>query len=124
MNTDVTGKVTAPRLRRDAYLYIRQSTLYQVASNTESTPIAKLVRLHSGEIRQFQDGLSRHRVRDHLAVVSQDPARHGVPSDLAGEAGPCGASRNARDARVPTATNAVRKGRRPSARGREASDAR
>src|SRR6266702_915350 len=37
MNADVTGKVTAQRLRRDAYLYIRQSTLYQVANNTEST---------------------------------------------------------------------------------------
>ncbi len=34
---DTTGKVTASRLRRDAYLYIRQSTLYQVANNTEST---------------------------------------------------------------------------------------
>ena len=30
-------KVTAARLSRDAYLYIRQSTLYQVANNTEST---------------------------------------------------------------------------------------
>ena len=29
--------MTAARLRRDAYLYIRQSTLYQVANNTEST---------------------------------------------------------------------------------------
>jgi len=37
MTADVTGKVTASRLRRDAYLYIRQSTLYQVANNTEST---------------------------------------------------------------------------------------
>src|SRR5258708_38579111 len=38
MNTDVTtSKVTVERLRRDAYLYIRQSTLYQVANNTEST---------------------------------------------------------------------------------------
>ena len=36
-STDATGKVTAARLRRDACLYIRQSTLYQVASNTEST---------------------------------------------------------------------------------------
>src|SRR6266540_5716450 len=36
-STDTTGKVTAARLRRDAYLYIRQSTLYQVANNTEST---------------------------------------------------------------------------------------
>lgn len=31
------GKVTADRLRRNAYLYVRQSTLYQVAHNTEST---------------------------------------------------------------------------------------
>lgn len=31
-----TGKVTAGHLRRDAYLYVRQSTLYQVANNTES----------------------------------------------------------------------------------------
>jgi len=32
-----SGKVTAQHLRRDAYLYVRQSTLYQVANNTEST---------------------------------------------------------------------------------------
>jgi len=31
------AKATASRLRRDAYLYIRQSTLHQVANNTEST---------------------------------------------------------------------------------------
>ena len=37
MSTDTSGKVTAARLRRDAYLYVRQSTLYQVANNTEST---------------------------------------------------------------------------------------
>jgi DNA invertase Pin-like site-specific DNA recombinase len=30
------SKVTADHLRRDAYLYVRQSTLYQVANNTES----------------------------------------------------------------------------------------
>jgi DNA invertase Pin-like site-specific DNA recombinase len=35
--SDASGKVTAARLARDAYLYIRQSTLYQVANNTEST---------------------------------------------------------------------------------------
>jgi DNA invertase Pin-like site-specific DNA recombinase len=29
-------KVTASHLRRSAYLYVRQSTLYQVANNTES----------------------------------------------------------------------------------------
>ena len=30
------SKVTANHLRRDAYLYVRQSSLYQVANNTES----------------------------------------------------------------------------------------
>jgi hypothetical protein len=30
-------KVTAEHLRRDAYLYVRQSTLRQVLTNTEST---------------------------------------------------------------------------------------
>ncbi len=35
MSTDTSGKMTAARLSRD--LYIRQSTLYQVANNTEST---------------------------------------------------------------------------------------
>ena len=30
------SKVTAEHLRRDAYLYVRQSSLYQVANNTES----------------------------------------------------------------------------------------
>ncbi len=37
MSGDDTAKVTSARLRRDAYLYIRQSTLYQVIHNTEST---------------------------------------------------------------------------------------
>ncbi len=37
MSSDAVSKVTAARLSRDAYLYIRQSTLYQVVNNTEST---------------------------------------------------------------------------------------
>jgi DNA invertase Pin-like site-specific DNA recombinase/DNA-binding transcriptional MerR regulator len=37
VSTDTTTKVNAARLARDAYLYVRQSTLYQVANNTEST---------------------------------------------------------------------------------------
>jgi len=36
MSSD-SGKVTAGHLRRDAYLYVRQSTMYQVIHNTEST---------------------------------------------------------------------------------------
>jgi len=37
MSSDTVPKVTAGRLSRDAYLYIRQPALYQAASNTEST---------------------------------------------------------------------------------------
>src|SRR5271169_2020883 len=37
MSSDAVSKVTAARLSRDAYLYIRQSTFYQVINNTEST---------------------------------------------------------------------------------------
>jgi hypothetical protein len=36
MSSDCS-KVTAGHLRRDAYLYVRQSTMYQVIHNTEST---------------------------------------------------------------------------------------
>jgi len=37
MGPETTGKVTTEHLRRNAYLYVRQSTLRQVMENTEST---------------------------------------------------------------------------------------
>lgn len=37
MSTDGSQKVTASHLKRDAYLYVRQSTARQVFENTEST---------------------------------------------------------------------------------------
>jgi DNA invertase Pin-like site-specific DNA recombinase len=37
MPTDPVSKVTAAHLRKDAYLYVRQSTIKQVLNNTEST---------------------------------------------------------------------------------------
>ena len=37
MSSDSVAKVTAARLSRDAYLYIRQPALYQVINNSEST---------------------------------------------------------------------------------------
>ena len=39
------SKVTAHHLKRDAYLYIRQSTVRQVFENTESTENIKLQKL-------------------------------------------------------------------------------
>ena len=35
--SDASSKVVASHLQRDAYLYVRQSTLRQVFENTEST---------------------------------------------------------------------------------------
>ncbi len=37
MNMEAASKVTAGHLARAAYLYVRQSTLRQVLTNTEST---------------------------------------------------------------------------------------
>ena len=37
MNIEQHQKVTASHLKREAYLYVRQSTLRQVFENTEST---------------------------------------------------------------------------------------
>ena len=37
MSTDIPGKVQARHLKRQAYLYIRQSSLRQVLEHTEST---------------------------------------------------------------------------------------
>ena len=37
MSTGAATKVTAGHLARSAYLYVRQSTLRQVLTNTEST---------------------------------------------------------------------------------------
>jgi len=37
MRTDKNQKVTASHLKRNAYLYVRQSTMRQVVEHTEST---------------------------------------------------------------------------------------
>ncbi len=37
MRSEAHQKVTASHLKRDAYLYVRQSTVRQVFENTEST---------------------------------------------------------------------------------------
>jgi hypothetical protein len=37
MSIDVHQKISADHLRRDAFLYVRQSSLRQVFENTEST---------------------------------------------------------------------------------------
>ena len=37
MSMEAHQKITADHLKRDAYLYVRQSTMRQVLENTEST---------------------------------------------------------------------------------------
>ncbi|MBD9642005.1 hypothetical protein IB277_37820 [Ensifer sp. ENS07] len=39
MSTDNAMKISADHLRRDAFLYVRQSSLRQVFENTESTKL-------------------------------------------------------------------------------------
>jgi DNA invertase Pin-like site-specific DNA recombinase len=65
-------KITAERLRRDAYLYVRQSTLRQVMENTTSTD------------RQY--GLRQRAVAlgwaiDQVVVIDEDLGRSGASAD-------------------------------------------
>ncbi len=47
MSTDQHQKVTAAHLKRDAFLYVRQSSLRQVFDNTESTKRQYALRDHA-----------------------------------------------------------------------------
>jgi DNA invertase Pin-like site-specific DNA recombinase len=69
MSFDAAHKVTANHLKRDAYLYVRQSTLRQVIENTEST--------------QRQYGLQQQAVRlgwpiERVHVIDCDQGQSGA----------------------------------------------
>jgi len=64
VSTDTAGKVDAARLARDAYLYIRQSTLAQVTHNTEST-------LRQYDLRGRAVALGWPAARIHVIDVDQ-----------------------------------------------------
>jgi DNA invertase Pin-like site-specific DNA recombinase len=76
MNPDASQKVTASHLKRDAYLYVRQSTVRQVFENTEST--------------QRQYGLRQRAVAlgwpsDRVIVIDTDLGQSGASAvDRAG----------------------------------------
>ncbi|MEK7839400.1 MAG: recombinase family protein, partial [candidate division NC10 bacterium] len=76
MSTDASQKVTASHLKRDAYLYVRQSTMRQVFENTEST--------------QRQYGLRQRAVAlgwptDRVIVIDTDLGQSGASAaDRAG----------------------------------------
>src|ERR1019366_8333039 len=76
MSSDDTAKVTPARLRRDAYLYIRQSTLYQVIHNTEPTG-------RQYDLKHRASALGRPEDRIH--VIDTGQGRSGASAaDLAG----------------------------------------
>ena len=65
MTRDVSQKVQAEHLKRNAYLYVRQSTLRQVLENKEST------------LRQYdlkQRAVALGWPHDHIIVVDADQA--------------------------------------------------
>jgi DNA invertase Pin-like site-specific DNA recombinase len=69
MTTDGHQKVTPQHLRRNAYLYIRQSTLRQVFENTEST-----VRQYALRQRAVALGWSQEQV----IVIDSDQGQSGA----------------------------------------------
>ena len=75
MNAEAHHKITAAHLSRQAYLYVRQSTLRQVLENTESTK------------RQY--GLRERAVAlgwrpEQVVVVDSDLGQSGADTDRAG----------------------------------------
>ena len=75
MNLDARHKITASHLSRQAYLYVRQSTLRQVLENTESTK-----RQYALRERAVALGWKPEQV----VVIDSDLGQSGADSDRAG----------------------------------------
>ncbi len=75
MSADLHHKVTVQHLRRSAYLYIRQSTLKQVAHNTESTR-------RQYDLRQRAVALGWGE--EQIIVVDSDQGHTGASADRIG----------------------------------------
>ena len=63
MSIERNQKVTAGHLKRDAYLYVRQSTMHQVFENTESTERQYALR---------QRGIALGWPSDRIIVIDSD----------------------------------------------------
>lgn len=75
MNNDAHQKVQASHLKRNAYLYVRQSTLRQVFENTESTK------------RQYglrQRAVALGWLEERIVVIDSDLGQSGASSDREG----------------------------------------
>ena len=75
MNVEMHNKIAATHLQRQAYLYVRQSTLRQVLENTESTR-----RQYALRERAVALGWSLDRV----VVIDRDLGQSGADSDRVG----------------------------------------
>jgi hypothetical protein len=64
-----SGKVTAEHLRRDAYLYVRQSSLKQVVNNSESTQRQYALRGRAVALGWEED---------RIVVIDSDQGRSGA----------------------------------------------
>ncbi len=75
MNREMHNKVTAAHLEREAYLYVRQSTLRQVFENTESTKRQYALR---------ERAVALGWALDRVVVIDSDLGQSGADSDRAG----------------------------------------
>ena len=72
---DTHQKVTTSHLKRNAYLYVRQSTLRQVFENTESTKRQYALRQHAIALGWAQD---------QIVVIDTDLGQSGASRDREG----------------------------------------
>lgn len=75
MNQDAHQKVKATHLKRNAYLYVRQSTLRQVLENTESTQRQYALR---------QQAVALGWPHDRIVVIDTDLGQSGAATDREG----------------------------------------
>jgi len=75
VNLDMHNKITAAHLKRQAYLYVRQSTLRQVLENTESTKRQYALR---------ERAVALGWPLDRIVVIDSDLGQSGADSDREG----------------------------------------
>src|SRR5205809_4036048 len=75
VNLDMHNKITATHLKRQAYLYVRQSTLRQVLENTESTKRQYALR---------ERAIALGWALDQIVVIDSDLGQSGADSDREG----------------------------------------
>jgi len=75
MNQDAHQKVRSTHLKRNAYLYVRQSTIRQVFENTESTKRQYALRQQAAALEWPQD---------RIVVIDSDLGQSGAATDREG----------------------------------------